>query len=207
MRAQCNSTATITVKHRGKCRKTQQCLINLEYARKHPSAPGDSNYLPTCKPDGTYTPVQCHKDTGYCWCVNAEGRPVPNTSVRRNGSSKPRCGQRGGWTRNTHGTYNNMYNIRIFVHVQANPPQDDVHLPVAADRNVVVVCPTKLSSTTISSTTSTRSGHGSIVMRVSMVPPWTAWSSSGNSKTWTRIETVNWTRPNTGTYGNLSRSL
>lgn len=41
-----------------------------------------------CQHDGTYAPIQCHVETGYCWCVTPQGRPLPDTSVRH---QKPRC--------------------------------------------------------------------------------------------------------------------
>lgn len=44
---------------------------------------------PVCRPDGTYSPVQCHTETGYCWCVTPQGRPLPDTSVKH---QRPRCG-------------------------------------------------------------------------------------------------------------------
>lgn len=43
---------------------------------------------PICRHDGTYAPIQCHIETGYCWCVTPQGRPLPDTSVRH---QKPRC--------------------------------------------------------------------------------------------------------------------
>lgn len=43
---------------------------------------------PICQDDGTYAPIQCHKETGYCWCVTPQGRPLPDTSVK---SKTPRC--------------------------------------------------------------------------------------------------------------------
>lgn len=43
---------------------------------------------PDCHPDGTYAPVQCHEETGYCWCVTAQGRPLPDTSVK---NERPLC--------------------------------------------------------------------------------------------------------------------
>lgn len=43
---------------------------------------------PVCRPDGTYAPIQCHTETGYCWCVTPQGRPLANSSVR---DQKPRC--------------------------------------------------------------------------------------------------------------------
>lgn len=47
-----------------------------------------------CLPDGRFAPVQCHRATGYCWCVTPRGRPIPNTS-RKN--RKPRCKKRGNY--------------------------------------------------------------------------------------------------------------
>ncbi|XP_046390970.1 SPARC-related modular calcium-binding protein 2 isoform X2 [Ischnura elegans] len=52
-----------------------------------------SLFLPVCLDDGNYAPVQCHADTGYCWCVTPDGRPFPDTSVR---GGKPKCGRGGG---------------------------------------------------------------------------------------------------------------
>lgn len=50
---------------------------------------------PECRLDGTYAPVQCHVETGYCWCVTAQGRPIPDTSMKHD---RPRCPRRGGST-------------------------------------------------------------------------------------------------------------
>lgn len=47
---------------------------------------------PVCRPDGTYAPVQCHAETGYCWCVTPQGRPLPDTSVKH---QRPRCTRSG----------------------------------------------------------------------------------------------------------------
>ncbi|CAM4700792.1 unnamed protein product [Caretta caretta] len=41
----------------------------------------DSIYVPECNEDGSFLQVQCHKQTGYCWCATAEGKPVSGTSV------------------------------------------------------------------------------------------------------------------------------
>ncbi|KAG6928179.1 SPARC-related modular calcium-binding protein 1-like [Chelydra serpentina] len=41
----------------------------------------DSIYVPECSEDGSFLQVQCHKQTGYCWCASAEGKPVSGTSV------------------------------------------------------------------------------------------------------------------------------
>ena len=39
-------------------------------------------FIPSCRSDGSYAPVQCHIPTRSCWCVTTEtGRPIPGTSV------------------------------------------------------------------------------------------------------------------------------
>ncbi|XP_067307983.1 SPARC-related modular calcium-binding protein 1-like isoform X2 [Pseudorasbora parva] len=38
-------------------------------------------FIPICKADGTYAEVQCHNQTGYCWCSTADGMPVSGSSV------------------------------------------------------------------------------------------------------------------------------
>ncbi|KAG8001765.1 SPARC-related modular calcium-binding protein 1, partial [Nibea albiflora] len=44
----------------------------------HPAA---AVFVPECHPDGHFLPVQCHNQTGYCWCSTADGKPVSSTSV------------------------------------------------------------------------------------------------------------------------------
>ncbi|CAB4003562.1 HLA class II histocompatibility antigen gamma chain isoform X1 [Paramuricea clavata] len=39
-------------------------------------------YKPSCDEDGTYSPVQCHGSTGYCWCAFSDGTEWPGTRVR-----------------------------------------------------------------------------------------------------------------------------
>uniref|UniRef100_A0A452H510 SPARC related modular calcium binding 1 n=1 Tax=Gopherus agassizii TaxID=38772 RepID=A0A452H510_9SAUR len=41
----------------------------------------DSIYVPECDEDGSFFQVQCHRQTGYCWCATAEGKPISGTSV------------------------------------------------------------------------------------------------------------------------------
>ncbi|XP_077063163.1 SPARC-related modular calcium-binding protein 1-like isoform X2 [Siphateles boraxobius] len=38
-------------------------------------------FIPICKADGTYAEVQCHTQTGFCWCSSADGMPVSGSSV------------------------------------------------------------------------------------------------------------------------------
>ncbi|XP_048515303.1 SPARC-related modular calcium-binding protein 2 isoform X2 [Athalia rosae] len=73
--------APLLIKHTGPCSpETQPCFTARLSAR-----PGAR---PMCRSDGTYAQVQCHVETGYCWCVTGQGRPIPDTSVRH---QRPRC--------------------------------------------------------------------------------------------------------------------
>ncbi|XP_061074236.1 SPARC-related modular calcium-binding protein 1-like isoform X2 [Conger conger] len=43
----------------------------------------EDRFVPDCSAEGQYSPVQCHRATGYCWCVRTDtGRPLPGTSTR-----------------------------------------------------------------------------------------------------------------------------
>ena len=39
------------------------------------------NFIPTCDADGTYSSMQCHGSTGYCWCVTQDGTEIEGTSA------------------------------------------------------------------------------------------------------------------------------
>ncbi|XP_043257041.1 SPARC-related modular calcium-binding protein 2 isoform X1 [Colletes gigas] len=71
---------SILIKHTGPCPETPACFSARLTAR--------TGARPVCRSDGTYAPVQCHEETGYCWCVTPQGRPLPDTSVRH---QRPRC--------------------------------------------------------------------------------------------------------------------
>ncbi|XP_070580639.1 uncharacterized protein [Ptychodera flava] len=53
---------------------SQTCLQQRETAMKTPGA-----YVPFCEPNGTFTPLQCNPNTGYCFCVDPTGHVVPQT--------------------------------------------------------------------------------------------------------------------------------
>ena len=36
-------------------------------------------FVPRCKPDGTYEDVQCDGSSGECWCVDKQGKEIPQT--------------------------------------------------------------------------------------------------------------------------------
>ena len=47
-------------------------------------------YKPSCEEDGTYSLVQCHGSTGYCWCAYPDGTEWPGTRVR----GQPDCSEK-----------------------------------------------------------------------------------------------------------------
>ncbi|XP_044137070.1 HLA class II histocompatibility antigen gamma chain isoform X3 [Bufo gargarizans] len=48
-------------------------------AKRH-SLPGA--YVPQCDSNGDFTPMQCWRSTGYCWCVYRNGTEVEGTRAR-----------------------------------------------------------------------------------------------------------------------------
>ncbi|XP_025104286.1 LOW QUALITY PROTEIN: SPARC-related modular calcium-binding protein 1-like [Pomacea canaliculata] len=80
----------IQVRSKGRCpgdtSVVSKCFQERDEARK--SAQRDDVLIPSCNADGTYSEVQCHTATRYCWCVTKDGRHIPGTSVRE---QKPQC--------------------------------------------------------------------------------------------------------------------
>ncbi|XP_069773131.1 nidogen-2 isoform X2 [Narcine bancroftii] len=48
-------------------------------------------HVPQCDEEGNFRPMQCHSSTGYCWCVDENGRVVPGTRTAP-GAGQPHCG-------------------------------------------------------------------------------------------------------------------
>uniref|UniRef100_A0A182MNS2 Thyroglobulin type-1 domain-containing protein n=1 Tax=Anopheles culicifacies TaxID=139723 RepID=A0A182MNS2_9DIPT len=89
IRAQC-SGHQVAFKHRGSCKDV--CIASRTYAlQQRASSPYTIKYVPRCREDGTYAPVQCI-DGGGCWCVNGQGKQLPNTMVQH---GKPICVKKG----------------------------------------------------------------------------------------------------------------
>ena len=65
-----------------------RCLEEREQALKTSNESGIPIFVPVCKENGQYVDIQCHQGTGYCWCVNVDGKPVPRSSTKY---SKPNC--------------------------------------------------------------------------------------------------------------------
>ncbi|XP_070181963.1 SPARC-related modular calcium-binding protein 1-like isoform X12 [Littorina saxatilis] len=82
----------VKVRHKGSCpgdtTVSSRCFEERQEARKTARKASSDVLIPSCNPDGTFSEVQCHKTTGYCWCVTKDGRHIPGTSVQER---RPRC--------------------------------------------------------------------------------------------------------------------
>ncbi|XP_036398011.1 SPARC-related modular calcium-binding protein 1 isoform X2 [Megalops cyprinoides] len=58
-----------------------KCRVERSQALEQAKRPQESIFIPECNDDGSYTQVQCHTLTGYCWCVTSDGKPVSGSSV------------------------------------------------------------------------------------------------------------------------------
>lgn len=61
-----------------KCRQEYQTALTDYVAGR---------YVPRCKPDGNYEPLQCH--TSVCFCVDQNGKEIPGS--RKSAFSPPNC--------------------------------------------------------------------------------------------------------------------
>ncbi|XP_029454646.1 SPARC-related modular calcium-binding protein 1 isoform X2 [Rhinatrema bivittatum] len=74
----------LSVVHRGRCKDAGQSKCRLERAQALEQAkkPQEAVFIPECSEDGSFTQVQCHTYTGYCWCVTSDGKPISGSSVQ-----------------------------------------------------------------------------------------------------------------------------
>uniref|UniRef100_A0A8C8VIE8 SPARC related modular calcium binding 2 n=1 Tax=Pelusios castaneus TaxID=367368 RepID=A0A8C8VIE8_9SAUR len=72
-----------------------RCQEDRAAALAQPQRQADSIYAPECDEDGSFLQVQCHKQTGYCWCATAEGKPISGTSVL---NQMPNCTGKWYWS-------------------------------------------------------------------------------------------------------------
>ncbi|NXQ19536.1 NID2 protein, partial [Peucedramus taeniatus] len=66
------------------CERWRQSLLE-----HYGGSPRGDQYVPQCDPSGDFTPLQCHGDSGYCWCVEQSGREIPGT--RSEPGTTPPC--------------------------------------------------------------------------------------------------------------------
>uniref|UniRef100_A0A8C3I9P0 Nidogen 2 n=1 Tax=Chrysemys picta bellii TaxID=8478 RepID=A0A8C3I9P0_CHRPI len=56
------------------CERWRQSLLEHYGGR-----PREDQYVPQCDALGNFNPLQCHGNSGYCWCVDESGREVQGT--------------------------------------------------------------------------------------------------------------------------------
>ncbi|CAH2035228.1 unnamed protein product, partial [Iphiclides podalirius] len=88
LKAQCSGEPA-SVAHKGPCVGQSSCLIVQRYALSAHSG-RRAPFVPRCRGDGTYAPVQCAAAgaAAGCWCVTPDGKPLPDTAVR---NGRPDC--------------------------------------------------------------------------------------------------------------------
>ncbi|NXQ87783.1 NID2 protein, partial [Nyctibius grandis] len=73
-----------TERPRTMCERWRQSLLE-----HYGGSPRRDQYVPQCDAAGAFTPLQCHGDSGYCWCVDQSGREIQGT--RSEPGSTPPC--------------------------------------------------------------------------------------------------------------------
>ncbi|KAG5677833.1 hypothetical protein PVAND_007556 [Polypedilum vanderplanki] len=91
IRAQCNGNQ-VTLKHRGRCKDA--CVASRSYAL---SQKPRIKFVPRCREDGTYAPIQCLDNNG-CWCVNSQGKLIQKTYTKH---GRPNCTGKGNQKRSS----------------------------------------------------------------------------------------------------------
>lgn len=71
------------------------CEHQQRYAQAQHAYPGSRVHIPQCDDQGNFMPLQCHGNTGFCWCVDQNGQEVPGTQTPP-GSTPPHCGPPSG---------------------------------------------------------------------------------------------------------------
>ncbi|XP_048340635.1 LOW QUALITY PROTEIN: nidogen-2 [Sphaerodactylus townsendi] len=51
----------------------------LSLLEHYGGSPRDDQYVPQCDALGQFSPLQCHGNSGYCWCVDEKGHEVQGT--------------------------------------------------------------------------------------------------------------------------------
>ncbi|KAM9666865.1 SPARC-related modular calcium-binding protein 2 isoform 1-T1 [Trichechus inunguis] len=102
-RAKCKDPQ-LEIAYRGNCKDVSRCVAERKYTQEQARKELQQVFIPECSDDGTYSQVQCHSYTGYCWCVTPNGRPISGTAVahktpRCPGSVNDKLPQRGGTAR------------------------------------------------------------------------------------------------------------
>lgn len=75
------------------CERWRQSLLDHYGGR-----PREDQYVPQCDAAGSFSPLQCHGNSGFCWCVDEHGREIHGT--RSEPGTAPPCKSAAGcWGR------------------------------------------------------------------------------------------------------------
>ncbi|KAL0609259.1 Nidogen-1 [Plecturocebus cupreus] len=80
--ASASQVAGTTEVEKTRCQHEREHILGAAGAAdaQRPVPPG--LFVPECDEHGHYAPTQCHGSTGYCWCVDRDGREVEGTRTR-----------------------------------------------------------------------------------------------------------------------------
>uniref|UniRef100_A0A915JVS5 Uncharacterized protein n=1 Tax=Romanomermis culicivorax TaxID=13658 RepID=A0A915JVS5_ROMCU len=85
----CANEVHISEQHRGPCSKELKCLYTRSHQLLMKRFTNNSDlFVPECGLNGSFSIVQCHNSTGYCWCSKEDGTPVPGSAMM---NKKPNC--------------------------------------------------------------------------------------------------------------------
>ncbi|XP_068110862.1 nidogen-2 [Hyperolius riggenbachi] len=59
------------------CERWKQSLLD-----HYGGSPSVEHYIPQCDAYGQFTPLQCHGNSGYCWCVDKDGREIEGSRTQ-----------------------------------------------------------------------------------------------------------------------------
>ena len=99
------SKLLVVAKPKSKCEKERDAATN--------GLPSVGAFTPQCESDGSYSSVQCHGSTGYCWCVDGEGNKLIETELR---FERPNCTEGKLCTTLCHIIPNRPYHLLILQH-------------------------------------------------------------------------------------------
>lgn len=76
----CGHACTLGVSPTPLCSSVRESVLNSSLI---------GSFAPQCEKDGSFSSVQCHSSTGYCWCVATDtGKPVTDLATR---FTQPQC--------------------------------------------------------------------------------------------------------------------
>ncbi|CAG0896018.1 unnamed protein product [Darwinula stevensoni] len=64
------------------CVERTRCWDQRAYAQKVSKDHKMGTFIPECMDDGRFQEVQCHRGTGYCWCVSETGKVIPGSALQ-----------------------------------------------------------------------------------------------------------------------------